>query len=219
MPFTYPIQIPASGGSFEFIVAVINNEMSAQEVDGWTCYEDPLGVMSDPLMGPATAMLDPGPIGWHRVQNVAGTAIPGVYTYIANVGEYPDEVYACDSFEFEKLETGDGPWVGDWNNWGDPFGDEVIEPEMLPEKFVLNGAYPNPFNPSTTINFAMPEAARVTLTVYDVQGRVVAEVIDGWREAGTHEVLFDGSGLASGVYVYKLKANQFSATAKMVLMK
>jgi hypothetical protein len=83
----------------------------------------------------------------------------------------------------------------------------------------LNGVYPNPFNPATTISYALPEAARVTLNVYDVSGRLVAEVVNGWRDAGVHEAVFNGSDLASGVYVFTLQTGEFNKTGKMVLMK
>jgi hypothetical protein len=78
---------------------------------------------------------------------------------------------------------------------------------------------PNPFNPRTTINFALPEASQVRLTVYDVQGHQVAQLVNGWRDAGSHSVAFDGTNLPSGIYVYRLTAGGFDATGKMVLMK
>ena len=78
---------------------------------------------------------------------------------------------------------------------------------------------PNPFNPSTTIRFDLPAAGQVSLAVYDVSGRLVATLADGLRQAGAHEVTFDGSGLASGVYLYRISAGQRTATGKMVLLK
>ncbi len=78
---------------------------------------------------------------------------------------------------------------------------------------------PNPFNPTTTISFALPEASPATLTIYDVQGQVVAQLINGWRAPGSYSVVFDGTNLASGIYVYRLTAGAFNATGKMVLMK
>ena len=88
--------------------------------------------------------------------------------------------------------------------------------------------FPNPFNPTTAIRFDLPQAARVRLEVFDVAGRAVGAgrepgtpgaLVDGWREAGSHEVTFDGSGLPSGVYIYRLRAGQYTASGKMVLMK
>ncbi len=70
-------------------------------------------------------------------------------------------------------------------------------------QFSLETAYPNPFNPSATIPFALPEAANVALTVYDVLGRRIATLADGRYEAGRHEAIFDGSRLASGLYIVR----------------
>ncbi len=89
----------------------------------------------------------------------------------------------------------------------------------LTDGYQLLEAYPNPFNPTTTLSFELPDAGFVTLAVYDVSGRQVAELVDGWRGAGTHEVTFDASNLASGVYIYKLTAGNYTASCKMVLMR
>ena len=78
---------------------------------------------------------------------------------------------------------------------------------------------PNPLNPTATISFALPQASQVKLLVYNVYGREVVTLVNGWREAGIHEALFNGSNLASGIYVYRLTAGATSATGKMVLMK
>ncbi|MGM0460258.1 MAG: T9SS type A sorting domain-containing protein [Bacteroidota bacterium] len=79
--------------------------------------------------------------------------------------------------------------------------------------------YPNPFNPSTTIGFELGTAERVALDVYDITGRKVAELIDGPMSAGYHTVRFDGSRLSSGVYFYRLTANNFVQTRRLVLVK
>jgi len=91
--------------------------------------------------------------------------------------------------------------------------------EELPQAFSLGQNYPNPFNPSTSISFDLPMASHISLNVYDVSGCLVAEIIEGFRQAGRHEVTFDATGLASGVYLYRLEAGEFIGTGKMVLMK
>jgi hypothetical protein len=78
---------------------------------------------------------------------------------------------------------------------------------------------PNPFNPSTTIRFIVPEKMMVSLTVHDVAGRVVATLVDGVREAGAHSLTWSASGLASGVYFTKLRAGKTTVSQKMVLLK
>jgi len=88
-----------------------------------------------------------------------------------------------------------------------------------PEKFMLYQNYPNPFNPVTKIRFQMPEGAYVKLIVYDVTGREVARLVDGNRPAGYHEIDWDASVFASGVYIYKMTAGAFSEVKRMVLIK
>ena len=79
--------------------------------------------------------------------------------------------------------------------------------------------YPNPFNPSTEIQFTLPEASRVTLAVYDVQGREVARLLDGQQEAGPHAVTFTAADLPTGTYIYRLTAGAVTESGRMVLMK
>jgi len=94
----------------------------------------------------------------------------------------------------------------------------------LPEVFNLKANYPNPFNPMTTISFALPEAQDVTLTVYGVNGRRIATLLNEPRTAGTHEVVWmgvdeAGQPVASGTYFYRVDAGPYSQVRKMVLMK
>jgi hypothetical protein len=124
------------------------------------------------------------------------------------------------SFGFIKSAVADGgPIVMDATCWGESFSEEMDPTTAPPSAFELKGATPNPFNPVTTIAFTMPQTARVKLAVFDVQGRLVATLIDGMREAGSHQVSFNGSNLASGVYLYRLEAGAYHAVGKMVLMK
>jgi hypothetical protein len=90
--------------------------------------------------------------------------------------------------------------------------------------FSLDPAFPNPFNPSTTIRFALPEAGAVHLTVYDVTGRVIRTLVDGTVEAGAHKIVWDGRDMvgreaASGVYIYRLVGNHEVLTKRMVLAR
>jgi hypothetical protein len=91
--------------------------------------------------------------------------------------------------------------------------------ELQPATFNLGQNYPNPFNPSTRIQFVLPSRNFVTLKVYDMIGRDVATLVNGFKDAGSHEVLFDASHLPSGIYVYRITANNFVETKKLVLIK
>jgi hypothetical protein len=88
----------------------------------------------------------------------------------------------------------------------------------MPAALWLDQNYPNPFNASTTIVYAVPQRSHVTLTVYDILGRQVAAPVNGYVEAGRHQVKFDGTGLASGVYYYRLAAGSSAATTKALLL-
>jgi len=97
-------------------------------------------------------------------------------------------------------------------------------PKTIPQRFALHANRPNPFNPTTTIGYDLPHAARVRLTVYDVRGREVVTLVNGSKPAGEHRVEWDGHDaqrqpVASGVYFYRLVAEGFTQTKKMVLLK
>jgi hypothetical protein len=95
-----------------------------------------------------------------------------------------------------------------------------IEDEMnMPMVTELAQNYPNPFNPATTINFNLAKDAKVSLVVYDVMGREVANLVSGDMVRGSHKVTFDASRLVSGVYYYNLKAGDVNMTKKMMLIK
>jgi len=88
-----------------------------------------------------------------------------------------------------------------------------------PQSYELLGNYPNPFNPSTVIKYALPAEGRVTLAVYNLLGEQVALLVDEHQSAGFHQAVFSDPGLASGVYIYRLTAGDFVATKKLMLLK
>jgi len=89
----------------------------------------------------------------------------------------------------------------------------------VPMVFSLNQNYPNPFNPSTTISYSIPEGMKVNLVIYDVLGNEVKTLVNEYKQPGRYTVSFDGSNLTSGVYIYSLQSDKYSATKKFVLMK
>jgi hypothetical protein len=164
-----------------------------------------------------------GTVSANLNQSVPEFAPTGEYTYYASVGDHPWVIDCYAAFTFSKEgSAGDGYLGGaeDWLCSGDFFGKETIV-DNLPNKFAFIDAYPNPFNPSTTISFQLPVANWVKLEVLDIAGRAThaSPLQDGWRDAGIHEVTFDASDLPSGIYLYRLEAGEFSATGKIVLMK
>jgi len=90
---------------------------------------------------------------------------------------------------------------------------------VIPGQFSLLQNYPNPFNPSTSIKYNIPKQSFVKLTVYDILGREITTLVNGMKKPGPYEVTFDGTGYASGVYIYKIEAGDFTDVKKMVLLK
>ena len=93
------------------------------------------------------------------------------------------------------------------------------ESEELPTEVVLWGNYPNPFNPETVINYALPQTGHVRLAVYDMTGKTVAVLIDGVQPQGRHTVRFHADSLPTGTYVYRLTAGIETLTRTMTLLR
>ena len=93
------------------------------------------------------------------------------------------------------------------------------ENNQLPTGYNLAQNYPNPFNPSTKINFSIPKSSFVTLKIYDVLGKEVANLVNEQLSAGTYNYNFDASRLTSGIYFYRIQSNDFVETKKMILIK
>jgi hypothetical protein len=100
----------------------------------------------------------------------------------------------------------------------------VSKNPALPTSFTLHQNFPNPFNPTTTLKYDLPEDNFVILTIYDMLGRVVVELVNTTQEAGFKLVQWDGSdsmgrSVSAGVYLYQIRAGEFVQTRKMVLLK
>ncbi|MFZ4590520.1 MAG: T9SS type A sorting domain-containing protein [Ignavibacteria bacterium] len=88
-----------------------------------------------------------------------------------------------------------------------------------PKEYNLSFNYPNPFNPTTKINYALPKTGLVTMKIYDITGREIQTLVNEVKQAGYYSVDFNGSALPSGVYFYMLKSGDFVMTKRMVLIK
>jgi hypothetical protein len=213
--------IPSHGGSFDYTVRVNNFQAAPVNCDVWFEAVLPNGqtypLMNVPLTLPAnyaTSRL--------RMQSVPAGAPAGDYAYRAHIGLYPTP-WATDGFIFSKIGVGSlGLGIGEWTSSGDAFDEWAHSPPgrtpLQPEEFEISVS-PNPFNPVTVASFQLRAASYVSLRVYDIGGRLVEELVNGWQPAGRHKVAFDGSGVASGIYIYRLEAGEFKASGKIVLMK
>jgi hypothetical protein len=95
---------------------------------------------------------------------------------------------------------------------------QVVEIDV-PNKFALRQNYPNPFNPTTKICFDLPQDENVYLSVYDLKGSKVRDILKERKQAGYYELSFDGSSLSSGIYIITLKSGNFNSTKRMILLK
>ena len=89
----------------------------------------------------------------------------------------------------------------------------------IPDSYALHQNYPNPFNPVSTIRYELPQASEVSLIVYDVLGREVARLVEGYMEPGYHEVTWDAGNYASGIYIARLMTPEYTQSIKMLLLK
>jgi len=214
-PESQNIQIPANGGSFNYGFSIDNGLEETISIDYWCEVTLPGGMLIENILPPTNIVLPPRGVSILFVQQVPERAPASTYTFRGLIGTYP-EIWVIDEFQFEKewyVDTGqeliDTPIS--------EFPYSIITDEKITD-FSLN-AYPNPFNPTTTISYSISEAGNVNMTVYDPTGSKVATLVDGYRTAGAYEVTFDGTDLASGVYLYRLEAGESIVSGKMVLLK
>jgi hypothetical protein len=99
------------------------------------------------------------------------------------------------------------------------YSDAVNVDFDIPKDFVLSQNYPNPFNPSTKITYALPSQSPVVIKVYDLTGQEVITLVDEVKEAGTYEINFNALNFSSGVYIYQMRAGDFSSVKKMSILK
>lgn len=84
---------------------------------------------------------------------------------------------------------------------------------------ILSQNYPNPFNPTTRIDFSLPKGQNVSIIIYDILGKEILEIVNGYKDAGDYSIDFDASNLNSGVYFYVMCTNTFIDTKRLVLVK
>jgi hypothetical protein len=95
----------------------------------------------------------------------------------------------------------------------------VKKDDVLLNGYNLKQNYPNPFNPITTIDYSISRACFVTIKVYDVLGKEVAALVNEANKAGSYHIIFDAGKLASGIYIYRMAAEKFSAAKKLIVLK
>ncbi|MFA7360925.1 MAG: T9SS type A sorting domain-containing protein [Candidatus Kapaibacterium sp.] len=131
----------------------------------------------------------------------------------------PDGLYR----HITKARTGNTIWAvrsnGKISRYGTPITGITVVGSEIPSSYAVSQNFPNPFNPTTKINFALPKSGLVTMKVYDILGKEVATLVNEVKNAGSYTVDFNASNLTSGMYFYKVSVNGFSEVKKMMLIK
>ncbi|RJP74806.1 MAG: T9SS C-terminal target domain-containing protein [Candidatus Zixiibacteriota bacterium] len=219
---TDPFEFPYEGGSFTFFAHITNISDRTWNFQAWTMVTAPNGFQIGPVIGPADIVLAAGEtLDIDRTQFVPEIVPAGEYLYRGYVGAFPGTPVDQDYLTVVKHGSRDGAPATYFGPWpvGDPGVKDLPAAVTASSQPARAEVSPNPFNPAATIRYTLPEASRVSLAVFDVSGRQVAQLVDGAREAGSHEVTFDGSNLASGVYLYRLQTGGQVFSGKMMLLK
>jgi hypothetical protein len=196
---------PTSGdGTFDYTIDLTNNTDSSQTIDIWTEVDDPRGGRRVAQVVHGITVLGDSSFSKTTTKQLGEHAVLGEYILVAYAGTYPDEVMDSSSATYTRTSLGKG---------------SLTEGNDIPIEFELSDNYPNPFNPSTTIRYALPEKARVKLEVFNMLGQSVAVLVDGEQAAGYHSAVFEGSGPASGVYVYRLTSDSFVQSKRLILLR
>ncbi|MCX6641748.1 MAG: SBBP repeat-containing protein [bacterium] len=240
-PLSPPIVIPANGGRFHYLLRVQNPNPTPTITSSWNRLRNSTGNYMN--VSTTFARTLPGNAAPSRIftQAIADTLPAGTYDFISYIGIYPEYIQDSSFFTITKSALSDGsPWVSESSCTGDFFDEFALQdnPSSIHNSsLITHNCVPNPFNPTTTIRFDLPIAAQVTLEVFDINGRNVgahgmrpsggggsagarsAPLQETWYYVGSHEIIFDGSGLPSGVYLYRLTAGELTANGKIVLLK
>jgi len=226
-PQNPPIQIPPGGGSFQFNVAIEDTYIVESIFDAWIEVTLPNGedleiLHRDNITIQANSVIE----RFNIIQNVPAGAPSGTYTYHFFVGNHEhDDIWSEDSLTFEKL-PGEGDYLSSSENWNlSGFFDELSDESLLkaeevnPDNYELLSVYPSPFNNSTTLEFVLSAASPVRLAVFDISGRLVEVLVDGYKQPGSYETVWQSDNHASGIYFVKLDAGENVMTKKIILIK
>ena len=131
-------------------------------------------------------------------------------------GDIPEfKIYRHSSGELVDVYASDIP---EWNDFG-MYNIGTLTDNIVPSEVSLNNAYPNPFNPLTKITYSIPDEMNVNIKIYDISGRLVNELLDSQMSAGSHEINWDATENASGIYFLRMVVNNKSYSQKLILIK
>jgi len=201
---TSSITPPSGDGAFDQVIQLTNHTSSPQTVDVWTEAFGPDGVHKVGAVIYSKTLLRSASHSASVARELGANAPEGNYSIVAYVRTYPNDVIHQSDATYTKTLIGKG---------------SRTEGGVVPDAFELSENYPNPFNPTTTIRYGLPERTHVRLEIFNPLGQRAAILVDAEKEAGYHSSVLEGQGLASGLYFYRLQAGDFVETRKLIILR
>ena len=209
-----------SGGNIEYTAYITNTTDNLITANAWTEAILPNGNLYGPILFLPSFSIGGNQTVVHTlVQEIPAAAPGGEYTYIANIGTYPNDVMATDSFIFTKLGGAGNlaAFLGELGIAGDDSQNEFAV--GIPDEFELNRVYPNPFNAQSTVEINLPATQHLAVSVFDVTGRKLHTIANGTYSAGTHNFTLDMRDQASGMYFVAAESQGVVRTTKAMLVR
>lgn len=218
-PHEAPIVIPPEGGDIIYDGWVFNFFGHPDKIDIWTYAFVPETGRYGPVYLREQIWIPVDSLGWSEItERVPGVAPAGDYVFVAYIGDYPTTIIDSSYFYFTKTGLTAGE-IGNWFEDLDWQRESDLTESDLPTHYGLSQNFPNPFNVSTVINYELPIDSHVKLEVYNLLGQEVATLVDQKQQPGYKSVVWDASGVSSGIYFYKLTAGDYSESKRMLLVR
>ncbi|MCX6639084.1 MAG: FG-GAP-like repeat-containing protein [bacterium] len=204
LPYNPPIVVPSTGGQIDYVIQLENNETQTLPMLAWTVLTYPDGQIFGTIDS-LSIDLQPGVYNENKTLQIPPNFPTGIYTLKGYVGNSPELVYDTTSFQFEKQDTV-----------------EIVNPgnpESVAYNFEISSLFPNPFNSSTRIEYSLPQAGLVDVTLFDLTGRQIATLTHEWQDSGIHQLSFSPEGLAGGVYFLRLTSARHTDVRKLCYVR
>lgn len=220
-PATFPIYLPPEGGTFDYNVEIANIGTGTANFQAWTeaHFFMPDTMLFGPLLLRNLSIGIGGMISRDMTQFVPAAAPDGSYFFIGKIGTFPLAIIDVDSFQFNKgiYSDGTGEPVMGWECAG--WDETPAEVVSAPEFFSLEAVFPNPFNIEANLSYTVGMAGDVSMKVYDVNGRLIAEIVSGYHPAGRYNARWNAGKASSGVYFFQITSSEGVSVQKGILLK
>jgi outer membrane protein assembly factor BamB len=209
------------GGTLQFSVTFNELQGQSQSFVGWLSITRPTGQQLD-FGNPVPLSLTAGQVLTLNARlNIPLSAPAGGYILAVNAGPTPTEIWDASSFPFTITGSDGGNLhASEWEFYlSASEAEPLVAAPYLPSEFQFAGPVPNPFNPSATLRVALPQAAPLSLKVYDASGRLIGTLMDGFYPAGVHAVIWNAEAQSAGVYFFRLNAGEQTFIQRGILVK